>query len=466
LNYPGDAQPSLRVPGVSWGRVREGEHTVQFYESDAYLLEALRGFFAPGLRDGEAAVVVATEPHREGLAALLDADGIDVVGLTAAGRYVALDATAVLNLFMRGGMPDAPQFGSTVGALVARLTREGRPVRVYGEMVSILWEDDQEAAALRLEELWNDLQRRYPFSLCCGYRMAGFAGRGMTTAFADVCGHHSRVHPAEGYDSAASEDDRLRAVARLQQRALEAEREAQEAIRMRDDFLVAASHDLKTPLAVILGHAQMLARRMGAERTVDARISEGLKSIERRARMMAAVVEELADATRLETGAEIVLHRELIDLSELVEEMAAEQQRSAPRHRLVLDIRDRPLIGFWDHVRITRVIVNLIGNAIKYSPDGGEITVRLEREADSWAVLSVHDPGIGIPGNDLTHVFDRFFRAANALGATAGTGIGLSTARHIVEKHGGTIEVESTEHVGSTFVVRLPLTSRPDSAQS
>jgi signal transduction histidine kinase len=126
-----------------------------------------------------------------------------------------------------------------------------------------------------------------------------------------------------------------------------------------------------------------------------------------------------------------------------------------------MQIENRPLIGFWDPVRLRRVVANLIGNAVKYSPDGGEITIRLRREGNA-AVLSVRDAGMGIPRDDLPHIFSRFVRGTNALEITAGTGIGLATARQIVERHGGSISVESVEGSGSVFTIRLPLTDRSE----
>jgi signal transduction histidine kinase len=458
LNNASEILPSERPSALRAVPACSHEHAVQFYESDAYLLESLRTFLGQGLRSGESAVVVATGPHRQGLARLLIGDGLDLPGLTAAGRYVSLDSDTLLYAFMRDGMPDAALFDSVVGEVVARAASAGTSVRAFGEMVATLWSEGRHTAAIRLEALWNDLLARYPLALWCGYPLKGFAGRSMEGGFAQVCAEHSRVYPAESYSDTGSESDRLLSIARLQQQTATLEREAQEALRMRNDFLIAASHDLKTPLSVILGYAQMLARD-----TVDAgsRVSEGLKSIERRARLMAAAVEEMADAGRVEAGDELLLRREMVDLAALATETVTEQQKMAPRHRILLEIEEALLAGFWDQARLSRVLVSLIGNAIKYSPDGGEIVVRLARDGNA-ALLSVEDTGMGIPGDDLPHIFDRFYRGANVMTATAGTGIGLSTARRIVERHGGTITATSIEGSGSTFVVRLPLAPEPN----
>jgi signal transduction histidine kinase len=118
------------------------------------------------------------------------------------------------------------------------------------------------------------------------------------------------------------------------------------------------------------------------------------------------------------------------------------------------------LVGVWDRARVERLLENLLNNAIKYSPEGGEVTVtiRLEREAgEPWAVLAVQDRGIGIPATDLPHIFERFQRGRNAEGHIAGTGIGLAGVRQVVEHHGGRVTVESQEGRGTTVTVRLPL---------
>lgn len=464
MNHVTERQVGPGAPLPGWTDARGYEHAVQFYESDTYLLEALRHYIGAGLREGDAVVVVATERHRAALKAQLEAEELSIPGYIGLGQYVEMDAAAALDMFMRDGQPDPDLFRSTVGAVIARVRSSGRTVRVFGEMVSLLVSRQQHGAAIRLEDLWNDLQTDHPHVLCCAYPMSSFAEPGMDETFAQICTRHSHVVPAESYSTIENEGERLRTIAHLQQRAATLQREAAEALRLRDEFLVAASHDLRTPLAVILGHTQMLQRRAAGD-PGDTRTSEGLKNIERRVRLMAAVVEELADATRMEVGDEIVLHRELFDLAPVLEEMVAEQQRSAPRHHLTVEIEQRPIVGFWDHARITRVIANLIGNAIKYNPDGGEITLRLRCEEGARARLSVHDAGMGIPDTDLPHIFERFFRGGNALGATSGTGIGLSTARHVVERHGGTLEVESTEDVGSIFTATLPLAPHADNTQ-
>ena len=132
------------------------------------------------------------------------------------------------------------------------------------------------------------------------------------------------------------------------------------------------------------------------------------------------------------------------------------QHQAAAGHGIQVEDSQPRLIGNWDAGRLERVLANVLGNAIKYSAAGRAIRVRVDQE-DGMAVLAVQDQGIGIPAADLPHVFERFHRAGNVSGRTPGTGLGLASARQIVEQHGGMIMVESQEGAGSTVTIRLPL---------
>jgi len=137
------------------------------------------------------------------------------------------------------------------------------------------------------------------------------------------------------------------------------------------------------------------------------------------------------------------------------------ERQDAKRHPIAFEDSSIELVGAWDQPRVERVVRNLMENAIKYSPNGGEIAVRLtsEERDGPWAVITVRDHGLGIAANDVSKVFSRFHRGSN-VGRIPGTGIGLASVQQIVEQHGGTIAVESAEGVGSTFTVRLPLRSQ------
>jgi PAS domain S-box-containing protein len=242
-------------------------------------------------------------------------------------------------------------------------------------------------------------------------------------------------------------DERDNAVAELRQ-----------ALRTRDEFLASASHDLKNPLASVKATAQLLQRRLDRPGPLDNdRLREGLTRIDQISTRAAGVVDELLDLARMQMGAPLDLDRQRSSLIAMARGVVGEQQ-SSERHPIELSVEAEPdaLDGIWDVRRLGRVLTNLLDNAIKYTPDGGPISVRLRRDGD-WAVLEVTDQGIGVPAADQARIFERFQRASNVAGRIGGTGIGLASARHIVESHGGTIVLASREGRGATFSVRLPV---------
>jgi two-component sensor histidine kinase len=152
------------------------------------------------------------------------------------------------------------------------------------------------------------------------------------------------------------------------------------------------------------------------------------------------------------------------DLLSLIRQAVAEQQGASKRHQLVLKTRDAHLPVRGNATRLDRVLTNLLGNAMKYSPKGGEITIEVtqeEQEGRSWVVLSIQDQGVGIPEADLPHIFEPFHRASNVTGRIQGTGVGRASVAQVIEQHQGTISVISEEGKGSCFIVRIPLLSTP-----
>ena len=241
----------------------------------------------------------------------------------------------------------------------------------------------------------------------------------------------------------------------------QAEEAAQAAVRVRDEVLSAVSHDLRNPLTTIKAQAQRLARR-AAQRDMPERelLLDGLQKIDAAATRMNSWIDELLDVTRLEIGQELALRLAMTDLAGLVRQAVEDHQQTTQLHVLRLEVSGAPLVGEFDAVRLRRVLDNLLGNAIKYSPSGGEIRVTLEKLQDadgSWAVVKVRDPGVGIPEADQPHIFERFHRARNVAGRIAGTGLGLAASCQIVRQHGGSISVASRVQWGTLFTVRLPL---------
>jgi signal transduction histidine kinase len=249
--------------------------------------------------------------------------------------------------------------------------------------------------------------------------------------------------------------------ARLTEAERAARTDAEAALRVRDEFVASVSHDLKTPLTTIKGHTQLLLRLIGRELIDQRRLTDALTAIDATTTRMTSMVAELVDVSRLQTGRPLELTRAPVDLVSLARAAAADHQRTTEYHQVRVESEVDELVGLWDAGRLERVLSNLLSNAIRYSPEGGPVTIRLGREdgADghAWAWLSVEDQGLGIPAADLTRVFERFHRGANVAGLIGGAGIGLAGSKQIIEQHGGVITVASIQGEGTTFTLRLPL---------
>lgn len=227
--------------------------------------------------------------------------------------------------------------------------------------------------------------------------------------------------------------------------------------RMRSEFVAAVTHELRTPLTAILGFAETLE----SETDPDAR-GHFLGIIRSEALRLHALINDLLDLSGIESG-RIRLRRERVDLSAVV---AAVAQRLGPRARAA-GIRVQadlppdlpPVLG--DRDWLDQVFANLLDNAIKYSPGGGNVSITGRRDGDA-VVLSVADQGIGIPVEHQQRVFERFYRVDKGRSrAAGGTGLGLSIVKHIAEGHGGRVWVESAPGRGAVFHVRLPIAGGP-----
>lgn len=230
----------------------------------------------------------------------------------------------------------------------------------------------------------------------------------------------------------------------------------EEAARLKEDFLSAAAHDLKTPLTTLVVQTQLFERRVTRDPAAPVdRV--GLRRLVAETERLRAMVLELLDAARAEQG-RLVGPAEPVDLAAAAREVA--RRHEGERHRFVVEAPEQ-LVGAYDPRRIEQLLENLAENAVKYSPEGGTITVRLWHDTKG-AHLTVADEGIGIPPADLPHLFDRFHRGANVDDRRfPGWGLGLSISRRIVEQHGGQISVSSRAGVGSTFHVTLPYAQVP-----
>jgi PAS domain S-box-containing protein len=263
-----------------------------------------------------------------------------------------------------------------------------------------------------------------------------------------------------------------------ERRQAEAERRqrlaAEEAARMRTEFLSVAAHELKTPLTSLRAVAELTLRRYQRDGEVSAeRVMHALSTINTQVGKLTRLVEHLLDVSRLEAG-HLALERRETDLGELTTSVVAMFRNRDDGARLHLDVPDAPLLASVDSLRVEQVLTNVVDNALKYSPPDSPVRVRVAEHhasADdvsgasgaSGATIIVEDEGPGVPLEDQPHIFDRFFRSRST-SFTSGMGLGLYVTRQIVELHGGTIRAEFPPDGGMRVVVELPAT--PPQAQA
>lgn len=233
-------------------------------------------------------------------------------------------------------------------------------------------------------------------------------------------------------------------------------RDVQEAVQLRDAFFSIASHELKTPLTSLLGQAQLLQRRLTQADAAPERNQRSIQVILDQAQRLNKLLATLLDVSRLSLGQMIVAH-EPLDLHALIQQVVGNFQHDLEHHTLIYRTSGQPFVVLGDMMRLEQVFQNLVQNAVKYSPQGGQIVVQAERRIDQ-VVISVIDHGIGIAAHELGNLFQRFYRVNNAaVQHINGMGIGLYIVKEIVTAHGGEVMVRSVEGQGSTFVVSLPL---------
>jgi PAS domain S-box-containing protein len=571
------------APRLHWSEIYTSKHFVQFYENDAFLIDSVSSFLGTGLETGDACIVIATQEHLLMLEEQLRANGVDLLRASAQDKYIACDVNTGLALFMVHGLPEPERFSQAIGGMIERAAQRGHHIRIFGEMVAQLWVEGKPDAAVRLEELWNNLYRNpYTFSLFCSYPMRCFAGEIYREQFSRICQLHSHVIPDESYTSLAQIDERLRAISSLQQKAgslvaeigerKEAEKQLkvsedryrrlfetskdgllivdadthlitdvnpsvtellgypreqllsrdlwhssifqsqeisqtawQEALeqpssrydalplqtrdgqiryvefvsnryrangheviqcslrdvserkeldKRKDEFISMASHELKTPVTSLKGFLNLVQRR--SMKQGDEKILHYLARMDMQINKLTALINDLLDLSRMQTG-KLIYREETFLLDELVREIVANIQETTQTHRLILERQTHATV-FGDRERIGQVLINLLNNAIKYSPRADTVLIRMANDQQK-ILVSIQDFGIGIAQDHHLRIFERFYQVTEPAEKTyPGLGIGLSISSEIVRRHGGQMWVESRKGEGATFHFTLPLT--------
>jgi signal transduction histidine kinase len=467
-------------------RAHRHEHVVQFYDDPGALVVEVADFFQAGLTVGQPGIAIVDAPRREALERELKLRGMGAALATRDGALLLVDARETLATFMVGGMPDGARFGAALGGMIDATLASARQTSIclYGEMVDLLWKAGSPEAAIRLEELWNDLAASRSFSLLCAYEMSNFSREADTGAFRRLCGQHERVVPAERYtnvdDSARmveisllqqrarsleNEIERRKELERQLRRALtergHAEAEARAASLAKSEFLAVMSHELRTPLNAIGGHLQLI--EMGLHGPVTPPQREALARAQANQRHLLALINDVLNLVRIETGRlDYLLER--IELRPLLNELVAIIEPLIQEKRLTCEISfphatngTDPAIDA-DREKVQQIMLNLLTNAIKFTPAAGRIDIVVGTAGDPATThLQVRDTGIGIPSPKLEHVFDPFVQAVpRPCGQHDGVGLGLAISRDLARGMAGDLTAESVVGEGTTMTLTLP----------
>src|SRR5579885_533156 len=569
-----DHKPTLALSGN--GKNAFG-HFVQFYETDEFLLNTLSNFIGAGLGSGEPCIVIATKAHREDLEERLKANELDLAAARAHSTYISLDAEETLAKFMEQDSLVPERFYEVIGQVLAQASMGQKQLRIFGEMVELLWARGQQSTAIQLEALWNELHNTYPsFSLLCAYPMHKFTGDIYRKQFSEICNQHSQVIPDEHYTLLSSSDERLRAIALLQQQAnslkneimerKEAEAKCQrlfdsnligvflsdfvgttldandaflnmlgytraemqagmlqrdvltppefqhlsdqavqalqekgssetyekeylhrsgrripvliavtrveqtdtcigfvldiserkEVDKRKDEFISMASHELKTPVTSLKGFLGLLQRLLNTQGEAKERELYYLARMDTQINKLTKLINDLLDLSKIQTG-KLDYQKARFDLPTLVREIVENMQGITPTHHIQLEGTTQVAV-FGDQDRIGQVLINLLTNAIKYSPQANKVLVRIAKTQQTVTV-SVQDFGVGLAKKYQQKIFERFYQINEPETKTyPGLGIGLYISSEIIKRHGGQMWVESERGSGATFYFSLPLT--------
>jgi signal transduction histidine kinase len=443
-------------------------HTVQFYAEDSALLDELSLFIGTELVAGNAAVVIATKAHRDGLAQGLQSRGLDTAAAIEQGRYIALDAAETLAKFMRDRWPDANLFTEVIGSTLGQAAAAGGKtahVAAFGEMVALLWAKGNPEAAVRLEQLWNNLARTYALSLRCAYPISGFDHEDHGDSFLKICSEHSHVIPAESYTALVSDEERFRSIAHLQQRAraLETEmaerKQVEEALRrikadleLQVEQRTAALRQLSSRLLSL----QDFERRRIARELHDS-LGQYLVGLKLNAHMLrqSPEREELwseADKLMEQCISEVrtlsyLLHPPTMDAAGFASAARWYVEGYGQRSGLQVTLDAPADLGrLADSIELAlfRVLQEALTNVHRHSgASAAEVVVRQDAEQ---VVLEVRDNGRGIPTELLSH-----FHTTGA-----GAGVGIAGIRERVRELAGRLTLESDSN-GTLVRVAIPL---------
>lgn len=462
----GEAQ----LAAAGWAPASEPGHAAQFYESEEHVVRAAGEYIRAGLACGEQVLLIAAPSRVAAFTLWLARQGYSAEQAVSNGQLAVADAQRLLSTFMLNDMPDRGLARAVIEDTLARLPAlPGAPrLRIYGEMVDILARAGKTEAACEVEAMWGELCAERGLTLLCAYDLASFQHARESARFDEICRQHTHVFPSERYFALTDPAERLREVARLQQRERvhraveeelrltvnrerEARARAESSRAFKELFLGMLGHDLRNPLTAILNTSRLMSMQRGHDLETDKRVARLLSSSER----MQCMIEQILDATRtrLTAGIGITLG-EAADIVPLVTELVQEFRVAHPAYHFELQAPS-PCLARIDAARFAQVLQNLLGNAVAHGDRQRPIRVSVDTD-EGMVRVCVHNFGEQIAPDALALLFDPFARGGKPQGRSAGLGLGLYISQHVVRAHGGNITAESSETNGTLFEVRLP----------
>jgi len=452
-----------------WRPAEHFAHAVQFYADDTLLVEELSRFIGTALGAGDAAVVIATKAHRDRLAQRMQSRGFDTARALEQGRYIAMDAAETMATFMVDNWPDAALFTATIGNVLGQAAAAAggtNPhISAFGEMVALLWKQGNPEGAVRLEQLWNNLARIYPMSLRCAYPMSGFDREAHEELFLKICAEHSHVIPVESYTALVSDEQRLRSISLLQQKAQALETEMAERKQVEE-----ALRRTQAELESIVEHRTSALRRLSLRllrlqdterRRIARELHDSLGQYLVGLKINVEMIRQSPGSEALWSEAEQLMERcmaEVRTLSYLLHPptMDAAGFASAARwyvegfgHRSGVNVTvEAPdqLGRFPDAVELAlfRVLQEALTNVHRHSgASAAQVSIR---EDAGQVILEIRDNGRGIPEALLAH-----FQATGG-----GMGVGLAGIRERAWELAGRVRIES-DSAGTLVAVAIPL---------
>jgi signal transduction histidine kinase len=473
VNSPSlDAASSASL--THWSDHGHSSHAVQFYGEDSFLLDELSRFVGTALGAGDAAVVIATSDHRDGLNRRLKAWGLDTAKAIAQGRYVPLDALETLGKIMVGGVPDPARFAEVVGGVIARVEAviEGEPRRIaaFGEMVALLWTDGKPDAAIRLEQLWNDLAQTHSFSLRCAYPMSSFYRQEDGDVLLKICAEHSDVIPGESYTALVNQDERFRSITHLQQKAQALETEIAERRRV-EAKLLRSQAELESLVEQRTAALRQLSSRLlslqdSERRRIARELHDSLGQYLVALKLNVDLLRQSPGRAELWSQSQELMERSIAEvrtLSYLLHPptMDAVGIASAARWyvegfslrsglKITLNAPDDP-VRLPDAIELAlfRVMQEALTNVHRHS--GASAADILIRRSAGQVVLEVRDNGRGMEP-EIVHRFRQ---------TGAGVGVGLMSMHERARELGGKLQLESSS-TGTSVRITIPVS--PDCA--